>query len=250
MEHFKDIVFFDLETTGKDVATDRIVELSALKVDCNFNIISPPKTYRFNPMKPIHPEATAAHGITIDMVQNEPTFKQRSIALYQYLEGCNLAGYNIKDFDVPLLSEEFARCCLKWPLMTEKYFDSFRIFRIKEKRDLTAALKFYCNENMEGAHAAENDILATLKIMKAQINRYPDLRELDEEGLDAFCNDGIKYADIACKLSYNEQGVMVYAFGKSKGTPVKSDPGFGEWMLKNSFTNNTKEILRRELYGK
>lgn len=251
MQTDRPIIFFDLETTGTDTTTDRICQLSAIKVDADFNVIDTPRKILINPTIRIPAEATAVHGITNEMVKDCPTFKQYATAMYEYLHKCNLAGFNIREFDVPLLSEEFNRCGLKWPSREEKYFDAFRIFRIKEKRDLAAALKFYCNEEMVGAHDAENDVLATIKILKAQILHYPDLTNMNDIELDSFCTDNIRYADVACKLYYNEAGVLCYGFGNPKGKPVKEDSGFGNWMIKsNKFNTQTIEILKGVLYGK
>lgn len=244
------IIFFDLETTGTSTTKDRIVSLSAFKVDEKYNLIEgSQKDLLVNPGIPIPVGASDVHGITDDMVKDKPSFKQYAQGIHQYFSGCALAGYNIKSFDVPILSEELGRCELLFPQSDVKIIDSFNIFRIKEKRDLSSALKFYTGETMEGAHDANNDNIATLKIFMGQMNHYPELAEMDVAKLHEFCNDGKTFLDLAGKIGVNEKGEAYYTFGKDVGKTLKSSPGFGEWMLKNDFPTNTKNIIRAIIYG-
>lgn len=243
----KPFIIFDLESTGTSVTKDRIVSLAAKKVDREFNEVSPMRTILINPQMPIPAQATEVHGITDEMVKGAGTFAAYSKALAEYFEGCDLAGYNLKSFDVPLLSEEFARVGVIFPAPGTLIFDSYKIFSIKERRDLTGALKFYAGEAMEGAHDAGNDVLATEKVLKGQFAMYDDLREMDSEALHEFCNDGKKPLDIAGKIVLNEQGVAVYGFGKDEGKTVQDNPGFGLWMLKNDFPSDTKKVLNQLL---
>lgn len=168
------IVFFDLETTGINVSADRIVELSYLKVFPNGNEES--KTMRINPERPIPPESTAVHGITDADVENCPTFKEVARTLAKEIEGCDIAGYNSNRFDVPLLVEEFLRAGVNIDLSRRKFIDVQTIFHKMEQRTLSAAYKFYCDAELEGAHSADADTRATYEVLKAQLDRYPELR--------------------------------------------------------------------------
>lgn len=247
----KPIIFFDTETTGTNTSKDRILQLAALKKMSIFATEGELKTMLINPCMPIPEEATAVHGITIEMVQDKPTFKQIAKAAFEFFRGCNIAGHNVREFDVPLLSEEFARCEITWPEPETKIFDTVRIFRIKERRDLASALKFYTGETMEGGHDAGNDTVAAAKILEAQVRRYEELATMTDEELDLFCMDGVKALDFAGKIILKD-GVAVYSFGKEKGKPVTEAPGFGHWMLKESsdFPTNTKNVVREILFGK
>ena len=239
----KSIAVFDLETTGKSVTRDRIVQLSAVKIDRDFNIVSPRRTILINPLMVIPEEATAIHGITNAMVADAQPFSAYAKSLLDYFTGCNLCGYNIKNFDVPLLAEEFGRCGLRWPTMDEKLFDSFRIFSLKEPRTLAGAVKFYTGKIFEDGHDAGRDVDATVDVMKQQFVQYQDISAMNDDDLELFCNEGAKRVDIAGKLKYNEAGVIVYAFGKDQGKSVKENPGFAEWMLKQDFPSDTNRIL-------
>ncbi len=242
------IIFFDLETTGVSTTKDRIVQISAVKVDKDFNIIpDTKKKLLINPEMPIPAGATKVHGITDEMVKGQPNFKSYATSMFNYFDGCVVAGYNISVFDVPLLSEEFGRCGLTWPAKKIQVLDSFKIFRIKEKRDLASALRFYTGEVMEGAHDAENDNLATIKILKGQLKMYPDLSTMDIDALHEFCCDGVKTLDLAGKIGINEQGQAYYTFGKDSGKTVKENPGFASWMLKNDFPADTKSVINKLL---
>lgn len=247
---YKNTIVFDLETTGTSTSNDRIVQFSATKVDGKFVPISEPKTILVNPTIAIPEAATKVHGITDMMVAGQPTFKQYANSIFSFMDGCNLAGYNIKNFDVPLLSEEFARCGIVFPTSEQRIIDAYKIFSIKESRDLAGAVKFYTGETFENGHDAGNDVKATLSVMVQQLVKYEDLQAMNEEELELFCNDGKKIVDIAGKLCYNDSGMICYAFGKDAGKVVKQNPSFGEWILKNDFPTETKKIIKSIIYSK
>lgn len=237
----KPIIFFDLETTGTDVVNDRIVQFAAVKTFYSLGDTGTEKNVLINPGRPIPKEASEVHHITDEMVHDKPKFTQYAKGLFSFLEGCDYAGFNIIQFDVPFLSEEFSRCGINWPEKDSVYFDAFHVFREKEKRDLTNAVKFYCNETHEDAHDAMADVRATIKVLFAQTELYEDLNS--PEKYSAFCANP-NALDLAGKIVLNEQGEAVYSFGKDKGKSVKKNPGFGNWMLGQSFPTNTKNIVR------
>lgn len=239
----KPLVILDLETTGVNIATDRIVEFSALKV-------SPGGaeewlTLRLNPGIPISPEATRVHGITDEDVANEPHFRDVARRIAAFLEGCDLAGFNSMKFDIPILCEEFLRVNVDFNPARHRYVDVQVIFHKKEQRTLSAAYKFYCNSDLENAHSAQADTAATYEILKAQLDRYPDL-ENDIDKLSAFSAFN-NNADLAGRIVFNEQGVEVFNFGKHKGKPVelvfKEEPSYYSWMMNGDFPQNTKQVI-------
>lgn len=237
------LVFFDLETTGIDIVHDRIVEISMVKVMPNGDEIV--KTRRINPGMPIPPESTAIHGITDDDVKDCPTFKEIAKSLAAQIEGCDLAGFNSNRFDIPMLAEEFLRAGVDVNLGRRRFVDVQTIFHKKEQRNLTAAYKFYCQKDLENAHSAEADTMATYEVLKAQLDRYPDL-ENDINFLSQYSSFN-KNVDFAGRMVYNEQGKEVINFGKYKGRLVeevlKSDPGYYGWMMNGDFPLNTKQML-------
>jgi len=240
------IVFFDLETTGTNIVRDRIVEISYLKVFPNGKKES--KTRRINPEMPIPAEASAIHGIWDDDIKDSPTFKQVARSLADQMEGCDLAGFNSSRFDIPLLAEEFLRVGVDIDFSKRKFIDVQIIFHKKEQRTLEAAYKFYCDKTLEDAHSAEADTLATYEVLKAQLDRYPDL-ENDMEKLAneySFFNDNV---DLAGRIIKNENGIEVFNFGKHKGKPVtevlKNEPSFYAWIMDSEFPLNTKQVLTK-----
>lgn len=243
------IIVFDLETTAVELSTAKIVQLAAVKVSPTLEQLEEPKNILINPGVPIPAEATEIHGITDDMVKEQGTFSEYAKSIFDYFDGCDVAGFNSNKFDVPLLSEEFNRVNrgLDWPPHGIKMIDACHIYHKNEKRDLTAAYRFYCNKELDGAHDASKDIIASLEVLIAQIAKYDDLRELDVQGLHHYCGGDIR-VDLAGTIVLNEQGVACYAIGKAKGKPVVQDPGFGNWMLKSDFTKNTKDILTKLLF--
>lgn len=237
----KPIIFLDLETTGTDIVTDRIIQLAALKTVDSIELAGEEKTVLINPGISIPKEATECHSITDEMVKDKPSFNQYAKSLFEFLNGSDYAGFNIIQFDVPMLSEEFARCSLEWPAKDATFYDAFHVFREKEKRDLTSAVKFYCNETHDGAHDALADVHAARKVMIAQTKIYLDIDTLEKYA--AFCTNP-NALDLDGKIVLNDNGHAVYGFGKDKGKLVKYNPSFGKWMLSQSFSSNTKNVVR------
>ena len=196
------LVFFDLETTGIDIAKDRIVEISMVKVMPNGEEIV--KTRRINPGMPIPPESTAIHGITDEDVKDCPKFKEIAKSLAAQIEGCDLAGFNSNRFDIPMLAEEFLRAGVDVDLNRRKFIDVQTIFHKMEQRNLTAAYKFYCNKDLTNAHSAEADTMATYEVLKAQLDRYPEL-ENDVNFLSKY-SSFTNNVDFAGRMVYNEKG--------------------------------------------
>ena len=237
------LVFFDLETTGINIVKDRIVEISFVKVHPNAKEES--KTRRINPEMPIPPESTAIHGITDEDVKDCPTFKEIAKSLAAQIEGCDLAGYNSNRFDIPLLAEEFLRAGVDIDLNKRKFVDVQTIFHKMEQRTLAAAYKFYCDKSLENAHTAEADTMATYEVLKAQLDRYPELQN-DINFLSQYSSYG-NNVDFAGRMVYNDKGEEVINFGKYKGRLVeevlKNDPGYYSWIMNGDFPLNTKKML-------
>lgn len=237
------IAFIDLETTGINVAADRIVEISILKVHTNGKEES--FTYLVNPGMPIPKASTEVHGITDEKVKDKPEFKEIGKTIAKILEGCDLAGYNSNKFDFPLLAEEFIRADIDFDMKKRKFVDVQVIFHKMEQRTLAAAYKFYCHKELEGAHSAEVDIKATYEVLKSQLDRYSDL-ENDIAFLNEFSSQN-KNVDFAGRIIYDENGVEVFNFGKYKGMSVDEvfdkDPGYYGWILNGDFPLYTKKVL-------
>ena len=236
------LVFFDLETTGTNVATDRIVEISYLKVMPNGEERS--KTYRVNPEMHIPESASEVHGIKDEDVADCPTFREIGKLIAEELKGCDLAGYNSNRFDIPLLAEEFLRADINLDLSKRKFIDVMVIYQKMEQRTLSAAYKFYCNKDLENAHSADADTRATYEVLKAQLDYYPQL-ENDVETLSKMVHN--KNADFAGRIVFNEKGEEVFNFGKYKGQLVaevlRRDTGYYGWIMNSDFTLNTKQVL-------
>lgn len=239
------LVFLDLETTGINVNSDRIVEMSYLKVYPNGK--EETKTYRVNPGMPIPKEASDIHHITDEDVANCPTFRQLGQSIANDIEGCDLAGFNSNRFDIPMLAEEFLRNDIDIDLSKRKFIDVQVIFHKMEQRTLSAAYKFYCGMELEGAHGAEADTKATYEVLKSQLDRYSELKN-EVDFLAAFSTFN-KNVDFAGKMVYNDKGVEVFNFGKYKDIPVedvlKKDSGYFGWMMQGDFSLNTKNVLTR-----
>ncbi|HCY00185.1 MAG TPA: DNA polymerase III subunit epsilon [Bacteroidales bacterium] len=237
------LIFIDLETTGLDVVNDRIVEMAALKLMPNGD--RELKTRRINPTIPIPAESTAIHGITNDDVKDEPTFKEIAKSLAKFMEGCDLAGFNSNRFDFPLLAEEFLRADVDFDFRKRKFIDVQTIFHKMEKRTLEAAYKFYCSKDLDDAHSAEADTLATFEVLMAQLDRYPEL-ENDIGFLSEFSTHN-QNADFAGRIIYDENGVEVFNFGKHKGKTVEAvlekEPNYYAWMMNGDFPLYTKKVL-------
>lgn len=240
------IVFFDLETTGVNVTHDRIVEISFLKVYPNGK--EEIKSRRINPEMPIPPQATAIHGITDEDVKDCPTFKQIAKSLADQLEGCDLAGFNSSRFDVPLLAEEFLRAGVEFDVSRRKFIDVQIIFHKKEQRTLEAAYDFYCHKKLENAHSAEADTRATYEVLKAQLDRYPDLKN-DMAALSQEYSSFNNNVDFAGRIVLDEKGVEVFNFGKHRGRAVsevfRDEPSYYDWMMNGDFPLNTKQVLTK-----
>ena len=203
------------------------------------------KTRRINPEMPIPAEATAVHGITDEDVQNEPTFKQIAKSLAQFIEGCDFGGFNSNRFDLPVLVEEFMRAGVDVDFKRRKYIDVQNIFHKKEQRTLVAAYKFYCDKDLENAHSAEADTMATYEVLEAQIARYGDIGDT-VAALAEFSTHG-QTADFAGRIAYNDKGEEVFNFGKYKGRSVeevfRAEPSYYTWMMDGDFPLYTKKII-------
>jgi DNA polymerase-3 subunit epsilon len=239
----KPICFFDLETTGINIAADRIVEISILKVFPNGNKES--YTWRVNPEIPIPPMVTQIHGITDEMVANEPPFRELAQKILTLIKDSDLAGYNSNRFDIPLLAEELLRADIDFDMKKSLSVDVQTIFHKKEKRTLEAAFKFYCDENLDDAHSAAADTNATYEVLKAQLDKYDDL-ENDINFLASFSAHR-EFADFAGYIGFNKKGQEVFSFGKHKGTLVEdvleNEPGYFGWLLNADFPLYTKKVL-------
>jgi DNA polymerase-3 subunit epsilon len=237
------LIFFDLETTGLNVAADRIIELCYLKVHPDGREES--KTIRLNPEMPIDPKASAVHGIFNEDVKDCPTFKSIAQTLAKTFEGCDFAGYNSNKFDLPLLAEEFLRCDVDFDLKKRKFIDVQVIFHKMEQRTLSAAYKFYCEKDLENAHGAEADTRATYEVLQSQLEKYNTL-ENDVDKLSDFSAQ-TRNVDFVGRIVLNEKDVEVFNFGKYKGVPVEEvfekDPGYYGWMIGNDFPLYTKKVL-------
>ena len=241
----KPIVFFDLETTGLNIASDRIVELSYHKLYPNGS--SESKTYRINPEMHI-PEATSAiHGITDDDVRDCPVFAQIAKEVVHVLEGCDIAGYNSNSFDVPLLAEELIRAGSDFDLKRCRFIDAYIIFTKNEPRNLSAAYRFYCGKSLENAHSANADTEATYEVLMAQLEKYDNLPDT-VEGLAEYTSFN-RSADFTGKIVYDKEGVEIFNFGKYKGQRVRDllqkDTGYYGWLMQGEFPQYMKKVITR-----
>jgi DNA polymerase-3 subunit epsilon len=237
------IAFIDLETTGINVTSDRIVELSVLKISPNGK--EEWMSTRVNPEMAIPPKTTAIHGIKDEDVAMSPTFKEVAKKLAAFLEGCDLAGYNAIKFDIPVLAEEFLRVNIDFNFKKRRYVDVQVIFHKKEQRTLSAAYQFYCRKELEGAHGSKADTAATYEVLKSQLDRYNDL-ENDVEKLADFSSFNSN-VDFAGRIILDEKGVEIFNFGKHKGKAVETvfaeEPAYYSWMMNGEFPLYTKKVL-------
>jgi DNA polymerase-3 subunit epsilon len=240
----KPIVFFDLETTGVNIATDRIVEIAILKVFPNGNKES--KTWLVNPEMEISKESSEIHGITNEKVVTEPTFKELAAKVNEMIAGCDLAGFNSNRFDIPLLAEELMRAGIDFDMNDRKAIDVQVIFHKKEQRTLGAGYQFYCGKELEGAHGAEADTNATYEILLAQLDKYEDIGNT-VDALSAYSTHG-KRADFAGFILMNDEDQETFSFGKYKGRTVeevfKENPGYNNWIQNADFPLYTKKVLK------
>jgi DNA polymerase-3 subunit epsilon len=237
------LIIFDLETTGINIVSDRIVELSYLKVYPNGD--QEARTMKINPTIPIPEKVSKIHGITDQDIRDSPTFQEVARSIANIFEGCDFAGFNSNKFDIPLLAEEFIRADVDIDLMKRKFIDVQVIFHKKEQRTLEAAYKFYCNKELKDAHSAEADTLATFEILKAQLERYEDL-PADIDALSKYSSHN-RNADFAGRIIYDDNGQEVFNFGKYKGQLVedvlRKDPAYYSWMMNSDFPLYTKKVL-------
>ena len=241
----KPICFFDLETTGTNVAKDRIVEISILKVFPNGNKES--HTWRVNPGIPIPKGTTDIHGITDEMVADEPTFKELAPKVQALMKDADLAGFNSNRFDIPLLAEELLRADVDFDLKRAAAVDVQTIFHKKEKRTLEAAYQFYCGKSLENAHSAEADTMATYEVLKAQLDRYEDLS--NDVGFLSGFSAHKNFVDFAGFIGFDKEGNEVFTFGKHRGKKVEDvmdqEPGYFGWLINADFPLYTKKVLTR-----
>lgn len=249
------LAFFDLETTGINISKDRVVEISILKISTNGN--EEVLTEKINPGIPIPLETSLIHGIYDADVKDAPQFKDLAKKIAKFLEGCDLGGFNILRFDVPVLVEEFLRAGINFDISKRKLIDAQKIFHLMEKRNLSAAYKFYCGQNLENAHSAEADTIATYEIFKKQLEFYNGQEVEDMKGnkLGVIANDMDvvhkitlqKMVDLAGRMVYNDKGEEVFNFGKHKGKRVvdilQNEPMYYNWIQKSDFSLDTKRKL-------
>lgn len=237
------IIFFDLETTGVNIMTDRIVEISLIKVMPDGEEIE--KSRRINPGMPIPAEATAVHHITDEDVADCPSFRQIAQSLSDLFDGCDIGGYNSNRFDVPMLDMEFRRAGIRHDFSKARFIDVQTIFHKKEQRTLVAAYRFYCDKDLEGAHSATADTRATYEVLKAQLDRYEDLPN-DVDKLSDY-SQMQKCADLMGRIIYDEKGREIINFGKHKGRTVEEvllkEPGYYNWIMQGDFAPNTKDVF-------
>ncbi|MCK6641883.1 MAG: 3'-5' exonuclease [Bacteroidia bacterium] len=239
------LAFVDLETTGVNVASDRIIEIAILKLYPNGDRDS--KCMKINPGRPIPPESTAIHHITDDDVKDAPLFKDVAGMLFQMIEGCDLAGYNSNKFDFPLLAEEFLRAEIEFDITKHKLVDVQNIFHKMEQRTLSAAYQFYCKKDLVNAHSAEADTTATWEILEAQVQRYDNLKR-DVNFLSEFSMVN-RNVDLMGRIVYNANNVPVFNFGKHNGKPVtevfEKEPSYYSWMMDGDFPLYTKKVITK-----
>jgi len=250
------LVFFDLETTGVHVGSDRIVQICLLKVlpDQSETV----KNYLINPEMPIPPETTAIHGITDEDVKDKPTFRQLAKDILAFIGNSDLAGYNSNKFDVPLLVEEFLRVDVDFDLKHRNLIDVQNIFHKMEQRTLKAAYRFYCSKDLVNAHDAEADTRATMEVFRAQIERYQDTEYTDPSGkvskpmvnrMDALAEFSLAHpkADLVGHIGLDAKGREIFNFGKHKGKPVEDiftlEPSYYDWMMNGDFPRSTKKVI-------
>ena len=243
------IAFFDLETTGVNLSADRIVELAIVKLMPDGTRLT--KRKLVNPGMPIPQGASDIHGITNEMVKDAPSFKEVANEIKQFLDNCDLGGYNSNRFDIPLLMEEFLRTDIDVDLSDRRMVDVQHIFYMMQPRTLSAAYEFFCGKTLENAHSAEVDILATIEVFEAQLNKYEKLGNSVDSVVA--CIGEEKIIDYARRFVYNDKGIEVFNFGKHKGVAMvdvfKKDPQYYDWMMKGDFALHTKKKLT-EMYKK
>lgn len=249
LELKRPLAFIDLETTGVNLSTDRIVELAIIKLMPDGSRLT--KRKLLNPQMPIPQASSDIHGITNEMVQDAPTFKDVANEVKQFIDGADLAGYNSNRFDIPMLMEEFLRIGMDVNFLDRRMVDVQHIFYSMEPRTLTAAYRFFCNCELDNAHSAMADIEATIEVLHAQVGRYQQLGRSVDSILGLIGEE--KIVDYARRMVYNDQGVEVFNFGKHKGKVVadvlRNEPSYYDWMMKGDFPLHTKQRLT-EIFNK
>jgi DNA polymerase-3 subunit epsilon len=256
----RDLIIFDIESTGQSRENDRIVQIATLRIFADGRP-NEEKCRLINPTIPISPEAIAIHHITDEMVVNEPTFERIAKNLFTYIDNCDLCGFNSNRFDIPMLMNEFARCGIELDMGKRNIIDVQRIYHQFEQRNLRAALRFYCNKELEGAHDAMNDVRATYDVLLAQLNKYdgvdcelpngdisPTPVKNNMKALNDFTRDADK-ADFTGQLRFNSDGEIVFNFGKYQGKTIatallNNDEKYIDWILGGNFCADTKQIIR------
>lgn len=249
------LCFFDLETTGTNIAQDRIVEIAVIKLMPNGEVLE--KHNRVNPTVPIPAGSTAIHGISDEDVKGKPTFKELAKEYAKFMEGCDLSGFNILKFDIPLLVEEFLRADVEFDYSRKRIIDSQRIYHMMEKRNLSAALKFYCSQDLANSHSAIADTRASMEVLLAQVARYENQPVTDPLGnpIGVVKNDmdelnklaSSDIVDLAGRMVKDTSGDALFNFGKHKGkkvlTVLKDEPSYYDWMMNGDFSLDTKRRL-------
>ena len=249
------LCFFDLETTGINITQDRIIEIAVIKVLPSGEMQR--KTNLVNPTVPIPEDSTAIHGITNEDVKDKPTFKDLAKEYAKFLEGCDLSGFNILKFDVPVLVEEFLRAGVDFDYSRKKIIDSQKIFHLMEKRNLAAAYQFYCHKELKDSHTAEADTEACMEVLISQVERYENQPVVDSlsNPLGIIRNDmdelnkltSSEMIDLAGRMIRNQNGEAIFNFGKHRNKTVlsvfKDEPGYYDWMMNNDFALDTKRKL-------
>ncbi len=249
------LCFFDLETTGTNITQDRIIEIAVIKVLPGGDMLR--KTNLVNPTVPIPEDSTAIHGITNDDVKDKPTFKDLAKEYAKFFEGCDLSGFNILKFDVPVLVEEFLRAGVDFEYSRKKIIDSQKIFHLMEKRNLAAAYQFYCQKELKDSHTAEADTQACMEVLVSQVERYENQPVVDSlnNPLGIIRNDmdelnkltSTEMIDLAGRMIRNHNGDAIFNFGKHRNKTVlsvfKDEPGYYDWMMNNDFALDTKRKL-------
>lgn len=248
------IVFFDLETTGTSISQDRIVEISVVKLTPG-QAEPVVKTMRINPEMPIPAEATAVHKITDADVADKPKFRQIAKSLAEFMRGCDIAGFNSNRFDVPLLDEEFHRAGVDFDFHRANFIDVQTIYHKMEPRTLSAAYRYYCGRELEGAHGAAADTMATYEVLLAQLEKYDSL-PCDVPGLANFSAQN-RNVDLIGRLIFDDQDREVINFGKYKGQVAAEvlmrDSGYFQWIMQGDFPSDTKRAFTRiyqRIHGK
>jgi DNA polymerase-3 subunit epsilon len=248
----KPLVVFDIETTGLDIIQDRIIDITLIKINPDNSQIE--KNYRVNPTIKISTESSKIHGIYEKDILECKTFKNYAKEIYNFIKGCDLAGFNILKFDLPILIEEFLRCDIELSLKNIKIIDALRIYHLMEKRNLSAAYKYYCNKNLDNAHDSHADTTATLEIIKKQVELYENKEVIDNKGnslgkisknvesIGSIIKNNI--VDLSGRIIRNSENIEIFNFGKYKNQSVsnifKSNPEYYHWIMKSNFPIHTK----------